>query len=100
VSFQEYYTGGDFVSAAGWIGPRLEDDRGETYAATTASADRNEPSTVTACIPGYGCGAPYSHTKEGHGVGKNCSTHMWGNAAAPSLVGAYPLRTTRPTNFL
>lgn len=97
VSFQEYYTGGDFLSAAGWIGPRVDDDRGETYTATRASADCNEPSTVSACIPGYGCGSPYSHTVEGKGIGKNCSQAMWGGGGAP-LVGAYPLRTSRPTN--
>ena len=91
-AFQEYFTGGDFISEAGWVGPYIEaEGTGDLFVATSAVPDCDEPSTVTDCIHGAGCGAGRFETAQGHGIEKNCTEgeNMWA-AGAPRVAGPPP----------
>lgn len=76
VSFQEYYTGGDFYSGAAWTGPWFNGRSSTGYVAIDGDADCNEPSHVNDCLRDY-CGPPVSFSEEGRGITKNCTKHMW-----------------------
>lgn len=94
VSFQEYYTGGQFFSAAGWVGPRLDG-----VPAAAAAADCASPlSKVSACIPGVGCGAPNVLFEQGAQTPHGCPAHLW-NASTGVAAGHYlgPIHR-RPTD--
>lgn len=78
VTFQEYYTGGSFYSALGFIGPRSGKSI-TAVKATTSGVDAHHG--ISASIPGYPSGRPYVFYEAGLNVsttptGKN----LWNGA--------------------
>jgi len=73
-SFIEYYTGGSFYSAYGWIGPY---GNGESVVVESARSDEESHVSVSDCIPSFGCGHPNTYYEEGANITTTPAHALW-----------------------
>jgi len=73
-SFLEYFSGGNFLTTVGMVGPYID----YSYPPTKAysDCDGSPPSSVTSCIPGRQCAAPNVYFQKGPSVAKKCG-YLW-----------------------
>lgn len=102
ISFQEYYLGGSFYSAANWRGPFLNHDpmrQIDGVAAFDASGDcgnASYASNVSSSPPVGPTGAPNAFFQQGGSTEHGCEKSMWRHAPGVLTMPSQRLRT-RPT---
>lgn len=101
ISFQEYYLGGDFYSAAAWRGPYMDHDGHsvEGVAAFDADADcgnATAPSNVSSTPPLGSSGKPVAFYQQGGSTEHGCEKSMWQHASELGSIKELPFHR-RPT---
>lgn len=104
VSFQEYYLGGDFYSAANWRGPFLNHNpmgQVEGIVAYDANADCSAnttyPSNVSSSVPLGPSGRPNAFFQQGGSTPHGCEKSMWQHAGCTALGSEERPFHRRPT---
>lgn len=92
VSFQEYYLGGTFYSAANWRGPFLNHNPLRqiegimAYDAASDCGNATYPSNVSSTVPLGPSGAPNAFYQQGGNTEHGCEKSMWRHAGDVNIV--------------
>lgn len=103
VSFQEYYLGGTFYSAANWRGPYLDQDGHNAssglaaYDALSDCGNVSYPSNVSSSVPQGPSGRPNAFFQQGGATQHGCEKSMWQHSRSLAFQ-TLPLYT-KPTTI-